>query len=181
MSQDNSKKRSITYLRGRQRAALLGFGLTSRMSSAKGPELIPPKNTDTFKAWLSAQGPIAGFHPDVDYVSGRSLPRRTLRKRSLVVTDHDGGHALHAIAIVPPHSIIVTLPFSHAITPTIGHQALCAVSTEPAALDSLSERQLVCIYLCAHWALGLASFDGSPVAPMYGGASIHVISTLMTS
>jgi hypothetical protein len=74
---------------------------------------------------------------------------------------------LHAIASIPADSTIVTLPFSRVITPLIARRALSAICTQLTELTSLSERQLVCIYLCAHWALGLASLDGSSTAAVY--------------
>lgn len=60
----------------------------------------------------------------------------------------------------------------------MAHKALSAISSGPtAALAGLSERQLICIYICAHWALGISSFDGSLMAAVYGGYLTAVLYT----
>ena len=54
---------------------------------------------------------------------------------------------------VPADTTVVAIPFSLAITPDVSKAALKALireADESHLLDSLSERQLVCTYVCLH-------------------------------
>ena len=54
---------------------------------------------------------------------------------------------------VPADTTVVAIPFSLAITPDVSKAALKALTRdadESHLLDALSERQLVCTYVCLH-------------------------------
>ena len=54
---------------------------------------------------------------------------------------------------MPADTTVVSIPFSLAITPDVAKVALKALFQgviESHSLDALSERQLVCTYICMH-------------------------------
>ncbi|EIW56718.1 SET domain-containing protein [Trametes versicolor FP-101664 SS1] len=99
-------------------------------------EPYEPLNVVNFKSWLVEHG--ADIHPDAHFeqmVSGFSI---------LAAND------------IPADAAIVSIPFSLAITPEGSKDALqgtlkVSADAMQGALDSLSERQLICTYLCMHW------------------------------
>jgi hypothetical protein len=77
--------------------------------------------------------------------------------------DGTGGHFLRAVADLPPDSVICTLPFSAAITPSVARAALASTCRDHDALDPLNERQVICTYLAMHWVLlGYTRYRYSP-------------------
>lgn len=66
------------------------------------------------------------------------------------------GFSILAASDIPADATVVSIPFSLAITPEGSKNALqgtLGVSGDAirGALDNLSERQLICTYLCMHW------------------------------
>jgi hypothetical protein len=106
----------------------------------------------SFKIWLTNLAPDAGFHRDVAYVPGGciSLMSTLLTMVTAMHIDDNGGHSIRATENLPSDTVIVTLPFECAITPSIARAALAGISSEPQSLDALTERQLLCAYICAH-------------------------------
>ncbi|KAI0668916.1 hypothetical protein C8Q78DRAFT_954903, partial [Trametes maxima] len=95
-----------------------------------------PQNVVAFKAWLVEHG--ARIHSDARFEP--------------VI------HGFNVVAgkDVPPDATIVAIPFSLAITPELSKAALREIfrggeSGDTDNLDDLSERELVCTYLCMHW------------------------------
>ncbi|KAI0651349.1 SET domain-containing protein [Trametes meyenii] len=95
-----------------------------------------PENVVAFKTWLVQHG--AHIHPDARF--------------ELAV------HGFNVVAgnDVPPDATIVAIPFSLAITPELSKAALRVIfgggeSSGVDELGELSERELVCTYLCMHW------------------------------
>ncbi|KAJ8472930.1 hypothetical protein ONZ51_g8176 [Trametes cubensis] len=94
---------------------------------------LEPQVVETFKAWLVENG--AHIHPDVQF---EPVP---------------SGFNVIAGNNVPADTTVVAIPFSLAITPDVSKAALKALirgADESHLLDSLSERQLVCTYVCLH-------------------------------
>jgi hypothetical protein len=111
----------------------------------------------------------------------RPSSRSILLDSSLLDTDGDGTHTLRATDTLPTDATVVTLPFAQAITPALAKRALAAACSEPSALTTLSERQLVCTYICAHWALGLASFSGQGYEPVSSVYTLLISAHTLTS
>ncbi|KAH9915320.1 SET domain-containing protein [Fomitopsis serialis] len=93
----------------------------------------------TLSEWLSSNG--GRFHPDVSFRAGPS------------------GYSVIAGQDILPGTTVVSCPFKLAITPEVSRQALISVltSTDLSPLDTWSERQLICSYICLHWILGESS------------------------
>ncbi|KAH9887069.1 SET domain-containing protein [Cubamyces lactineus] len=92
-----------------------------------------PQVIEAFKAWLVQNG--ARIHPDVQF---EPVP---------------SGFNVVAGSDVPADTTVVSIPFSLAITPDLSKVALKALfkgAAESHRLDTLSERQLVCTYVCMH-------------------------------
>ncbi|KAI0351679.1 SET domain-containing protein [Trametes cingulata] len=95
-----------------------------------------PENIAAFKSWLAANG--ASVHPDVHF--------EPVSAGFNVVARND----------VPADTAVVSIPFSLAITPDLAKKALlksfaASGNASVAELGGLSERQLVCTYVCMHW------------------------------
>lgn len=66
------------------------------------------------------------------------------------------GFSILAANDIPADATVVSIPFTLAITPEGSKDALhetlkASGDATKGALDSLSERQLICTYLCMHW------------------------------
>ncbi len=66
------------------------------------------------------------------------------------------GFSVLAASDIPADATVVSIPFSLAITPDGAKKALQETlkgsgDAPKGELDSLSERQLICTYLCMHW------------------------------
>ncbi|KAH7909991.1 hypothetical protein BJ138DRAFT_1153968 [Hygrophoropsis aurantiaca] len=87
----------------------------------------------TFKSWLSGCG---------GHFNGAAQ-----------LVEDSCGISVIAQDIVPADTNIVSCPFSLAITRDISLEALYALMGEAfkTDLENLSERQLICIYICFHW------------------------------
>ncbi|OSD03733.1 SET domain-containing protein [Trametes coccinea BRFM310] len=104
-----------------------------------------PQNVAAFKAWLVQNG--ARIHPDVLFEPVAS------------------GFNVVAGSDVPADTTVVSIPFSLAITPALSRSALGTLFANAGAtvpeLNELSERQLVCTYLCMHWIAESSNSQGA--------------------
>ena len=107
------------------------------------------------KAWLLEHG--AYIHPDVVFEPGELLSLYIDRDRSELTDERltvDSGYNIIAGNDVPRDATVVSVPFSLAITPTLSRSALFNVpQCDGALLETWSERQLECTYICMHWIL----------------------------
>ncbi|EPS95499.1 hypothetical protein FOMPIDRAFT_1062699 [Fomitopsis schrenkii] len=95
-----------------------------------------PDNIRVFIEWFSNHGGM--LHPGVSFQSGIF------------------GCSAVAAKDIPSEETVVSCPFSLAITPNVSLTALVSGfgSSASPALNTWSERQLICSYICLHWILG---------------------------
>ncbi|KAI0339167.1 SET domain-containing protein [Trametopsis cervina] len=118
----------------------------------------------TFRTWFTNNGGY--IHPNVDFEPVSS------------------GYNLIARDSIPADSVIVSCPFSLAITPEFARKALISVlnlsAAQASVLQRWRERQLVCTYICLHWIL-----NGSNAPPELAHRPyVHILPTpsqLLTS
>ncbi|KAH9856273.1 SET domain-containing protein [Lenzites betulinus] len=95
-----------------------------------------PSDIVAFKRWLAENG--AHIHPHAHFKRMAS------------------GFDVIAVQDIPADTTVVSIPFSLAITPEVSKRALETTlygdqHGTSEGLEGLSERQLVCAYLCMHW------------------------------
>ncbi|EMD35055.1 hypothetical protein CERSUDRAFT_107074 [Gelatoporia subvermispora B] len=95
--------------------------------------MTEPENIHRFKEWLTGNG--GKIHPDLRFEAD------------------DSGFSVIAAQDIPPESTVISCPFSLTVTPELSTHALLSLfkTDHTTVLDSWSERQLICTYLCMHW------------------------------
>ncbi|TFK47247.1 SET domain-containing protein [Heliocybe sulcata] len=106
----------------------------------QGKDLLEPDNITAFRKWLLGNG--AKIHPTVYFES------------------HTWGFSVRTRVALQPDTTIVSAPFSFAITAELAGDALEDILG--AALRELSERELICTYICMHWVIGEQSLRHFP-------------------
>ncbi|KAI0072171.1 SET domain-containing protein [Panus rudis PR-1116 ss-1] len=103
-----------------------------------GPEYLckEPHVVLEFKEWLEENG--------------------ALMHESVYFQKNESGFSVVAKNHVSPDTTVVSMPFSLAITPELSSRALRSLlqsDRASASLDTWTERQLICTYICMHWIL----------------------------
>ncbi|KZV75122.1 SET domain-containing protein [Peniophora sp. CONT] len=98
------------------------------------PESIEePEVTRKFREWFVAGG--GSFHPHVRY------------------TPVNSGYAITSSEVLESDAIVVSCPFSLAVTPALSRRALSQLLGGDELSKDWSERQLLCCYIAFHWIL----------------------------